>query len=356
MKLVLWGTGGCASSFISTLGDGNETTAFIDNNTDKQGTTFHGAPVLSPESLPALDFDVLIIASTYEPQIRAQILDENLVAPEKILGIYKNPVRCSKFTTAPHPSLALPEELLRKVDNRRWYHSIEIHPGGFTPGPCRPAEKFLDYPQTRDLTGKKVLDIGAWDGGYTFMAEKRGADVTAFDIQDPDYSGFNFVKKCLDSNAKHILGSVYDLDPKKHGTYDVVLYFGVFYHLFDPIKAFCNINNVLKDDGIMLFEGDVLDHAYNVDEQFSGMKDDMSPYTSIPVSYYAKGKYRNDLSTWFVPNMLCLKEWITSAGFDVLSTDMIETISRGYGIAQKISPPLAEHEILQNQETCPPMA
>jgi tRNA (mo5U34)-methyltransferase len=32
-----------------------------------------------------------------------------------------------------------------------------------------------------DLTGKTVLDVGAWDGFFTFELERRGAKVTAVD-------------------------------------------------------------------------------------------------------------------------------------------------------------------------------
>lgn len=32
-----------------------------------------------------------------------------------------------------------------------------------------------------DLSGKRVLDIGAWDGFYSFECEKRGAKVLAID-------------------------------------------------------------------------------------------------------------------------------------------------------------------------------
>src|SRR3954469_16733623 len=54
-----------------------------------------------------------------------------------------------------------------------WYHRIELPGGVVTPGvnPLYPA----GYQIPKDLTGKRVLDVGAWDGYWTFEALKRGA-------------------------------------------------------------------------------------------------------------------------------------------------------------------------------------
>jgi tRNA (mo5U34)-methyltransferase len=324
--------------------------AIVDNNPAAQGTARDGIPIHPPKDLPRLGpYDFLVIASTYSRSIQAQIESEGLAPPDKVLSVYQTPVRASRLTTRPHPANAYSPELLARIDNRRWYHVIEVQPGCHTPGNVLPQACFLDYPQVRDLTGKRVLDIGAWDGGYTFLAEGRGASVTAYDIQDPDYSGFNTAKDMLGSKANHILGSVYDLNREQHGAYDVVLYFGVFYHLFDPLRAFCAINSVLDAGGYMLFEGAILDHAYNVDATWQPMRDAMEPYTKFPLTYYTSKTYwNNDQSTWFVPNMACLREWIVSAGFEVLETGVIESISRGYGLARKVRSPLPEHEVLQD--------
>ena len=41
-----------------------------------------------------------------------------------------------------------------------------------------------------DLTGMRVLDIGARDGFYTFEAERRGArEVVALDYEPPRHHG-----------------------------------------------------------------------------------------------------------------------------------------------------------------------
>lgn len=346
MKLAIWGTGSAAKNFIDELDAKHEVVTIVDNNQSKHGNLFYGVSVQSPIALKKNDYDFLIIASNYYKEIKKQILSDGLCHSPKLYSLKENIVRCSQFTTKPHHSCKCPVEILEKTDNRRWFHAIELLPGCYSPGPCFPDERFIEYPQTQDLTNKTVLDIGAWDGGYTFMAEKRGGQLTAYDIQDPCHSGFNIAKECLGSDARHIMGSVYDLSPDQHGTYDVVYYFGVFYHLFNPVKAFCNINRVLDNGGLMLFEGAILDFAYNVDKTWVSLKNEMASYTSIPLTYYTSKDYWNDWSTWFVPNLKCLQEWIISAGFEVLEIKAIEATSRGYGIAKKIGAPMLEHEIL----------
>ena len=62
-------------------------------------------------------------------------------------------------------------------EHPEWYHSIELAPGLVTPGRTSLAEwqAQLDRLRLPDLAGKSVLDIGAYDGFFSFAAERRGA-------------------------------------------------------------------------------------------------------------------------------------------------------------------------------------
>src|SRR5690348_5922792 len=71
-----------------------------------------------------------------------------------------------------------------------WYHTQELAPGLVTPGmfDLRPFVGHYGLPD--DLTGKRALDIGTFEGFWAFEIERRGADVTAIDvdrIQDLDW-------------------------------------------------------------------------------------------------------------------------------------------------------------------------
>lgn len=87
-----------------------------------------------------------------------------------------------------------------------WFHSIDLAMGVVTPGLKSPEQHTRELASLRipDLRGKTVLDIGAWDGFYSFAAERLGAArVVALDHH----------VWCLDRQAKNR----YKADCKKKG-------------------------------------------------------------------------------------------------------------------------------------------
>ena len=85
---------------------------------------------------------------------------------------------------------------------RQWFHTIELAPGLFTPGAEDTPRKAQLIGLPEDLSGKSVLDIGAYDGYFSFEAERRGAArVLAFDHLAPDLSGFNTARRILGSTS-----------------------------------------------------------------------------------------------------------------------------------------------------------
>src|SRR5215469_4613661 len=68
-----------------------------------------------------------------------------------------------------------------------WYHSIELPDGQIIPGLQTVQQlrhRLGQFPIPDDLSGKRVLDIGAWDGWFSFEMEKRGAKVLALDYAE----------------------------------------------------------------------------------------------------------------------------------------------------------------------------
>ena len=58
----------------------------------------------------------------------------------------------------------------KELATKGWYHSIEL-PGGVTDGLItleRLKTRVAQMPIPEDLRGKRVLDIGAWDGWFSF--------------------------------------------------------------------------------------------------------------------------------------------------------------------------------------------
>lgn len=212
------------------------------------------------------------------------------------------------------------------VEDARWYHNFELLPGLWTHGAHRTESRELlnsRFGLAEDLTGLTALDIGALDGPHSFELERRGAKVTSVDIQSPDVTGYNAARKIRCSKNEYIQGSVYRLNEFLAGqTFDIILFFGVWYHLKHPVLAFEQIASVLSPAGVVCFEGEVLknyaarpDGSLNTDAKFVAQMAE----SDIPITLYYAGPYKQDQWSWFVPNRACVSEWLETAGLRIVS-------------------------------------
>jgi tRNA (mo5U34)-methyltransferase len=68
-----------------------------------------------------------------------------------------------------------------------WWHSFELPDGSVREGVNSLESlrhRVSQFPIPQDLSGTRVLDIGAWDGWFSFEMERRGAHVVAIDVFD----------------------------------------------------------------------------------------------------------------------------------------------------------------------------
>ncbi|MHC1699656.1 MAG: methyltransferase domain-containing protein [Humidesulfovibrio sp.] len=231
------------------------------------------------------------------------------------------------------------EEIVELVASRTWYHRYEVSPGVMTPGRTPlDAKRVLDcYGFPQDVTGKRVLEIGAWDGAYTFEVERRGGIVTAMDIQDKERTGFSVAHRINNSKVRYIQNDVTNLNPEQHGKYDIVLFLGVYYHILHPLLAFQNIYNVLNDDGVVFYSGHILEYSYKIDSRMAKYKKElMAIVDKIPITLFARGCHAEVWSNWYIPNLLCLNDWLATAGFKVFKEQVGVEGSTMAGAARKI--------------------
>lgn len=209
------------------------------------------------------------------------------------------------------------------LSDRTCYHKYEIEPGFHTPGTFQNVEPAVCLDQIgipRDLSGLRALDIGAWDGAFTFELAKRGADVTAMDIQDPDVTVFNAVQAILKTQVKYFRGSVYDLSKEIHGEFDIVLFAGVYYHLKNPVLAFQRIREVLRDTGHLYIEGASC-WPYLAEELARAFPDTnaealIGVIDRLPISFFdLEDKVYRHWSNWWFPTTSCLRDMLRDSGF-----------------------------------------
>src|SRR5665213_3034664 len=126
--------------------------------------------------------------------------------------------------------------LKANLESKGWWHSFELPDGRRIDGvntveSLRKRIEVHTIPQ--DLSGARVLDIGAWDGWYSFEMERRGAQVLAIDCWDNPH--FHQIRAALKSRVEYRQMDVYELNPQTVGRFDIVLFMGVLYHLKHPL-------------------------------------------------------------------------------------------------------------------------
>jgi tRNA (mo5U34)-methyltransferase len=203
-----------------------------------------------------------------------------------------------------------------------WYHHIELPGGVVTPG-VNPLNMEA-YQIPKDLSGKRVLDVGAWDGYWTFEALKRGArEVLAID-DFSDYMGFlstehrqawatfDLCRQALGHDQKVCQReevSVYDVTESRFGRFDVIFFFGTLYHLRHPLLALDRL-------------GAVCDESIHVE---SAICDDHSPYRGglgqgyaggqMVMEFYPRNELANNATNWWSPTLHCLANMVAASGF-----------------------------------------
>lgn len=195
-------------------------------------------------------------------------------------------------------------ELTEQVNKIKWWHQIDLGNGVTTPGLDSTIErlKYLGLPA--DLSGKSVLDIGAWDGAFSFEAERRGASrVLAMDEFIwagkgwASKEGFEFARRALNSKVEDILLDVYDLGPEKVGKFDLVLFSGVLYHLKHPFLAIERVASVCSNQLILNTHVDLVN------------------LRRPAIAFYPGTEFNNDPTNWCGPNVPALEAMLRTVGF-----------------------------------------
>jgi tRNA (mo5U34)-methyltransferase len=188
--------------------------------------------------------------------------------------------------------------------DKGWYHSFEFADGAVIDGYMSlqvQKERYARYPFPDDLRGKRVLDIGAWDGWFSFEAERHGAQTIAIDcVEIPT---FLQVHRRLGSQVDYRVLDFYELPAAGLGKFDVVLFLGVLYHLRHPLLALEIVCGLTTD--VAIVESFVID-AENWKEH----------QNAIPtLEFYETFELGNQYDNWSGLTVACLLAMCRAAGF-----------------------------------------
>ena len=225
------------------------------------------------------------------------------------------------------------------VNAIKWHHAIDLGNGVVTPG--RAGGDTIPHEALPDFRGRTVLDIGAWDGYYSFLAERSGAtrvvaldhyawgvdlaardeywnrcrvegrvpdhdrDTTDFWRPDlPGRAGFDLAREVLGSRVEPVVGDLLAGDAEKLGTFDVVLYLGVLYHVKEPLAALERLRRVTGDVAVIETEA-----VWVRGLEHKALSE-----------FYAGDELNADFGNWYATNERALHGLCRAAGFTRVET------------------------------------
>lgn len=221
--------------------------------------------------------------------------------------------------------------LAREVAGIHWYHSIDLGGGIVTPGEFTNEATLAVLGLPDRLDGKRVLDVGALDGFYSFEAERRGAaHVLAVDLpQGRDDvaagpQGFELAHRVLGSHVERLDADLLDLVPARVGVFDVVLMLGVLYHLRHPLLGLERLRALTRE--LLIVETHL----------------DMPGIRRPAAAFYPGSELRGDPHNWWGPNAGAVEAMLRAAGFAqtrrVHRDGAGRRIGRAWGRARRFGP------------------
>lgn len=202
-----------------------------------------------------------------------------------------------------------------------WFHRIELAPDLVTPGWSDPrSEKLPHFGLPSDMSGMRVLDVGCADGFFSFEAERRGAaEVIAIDSFADSIRRATLCRDALGSRITPYLCNVYDLQARTFGTFDLVMFFGVLYHLRHPLLALERLRSVCS--GVLLMQTATWEVAGESELP-------LTRFDPFGIESGPKNQRSRDPTVFWRPNARCVIAMLEHVGFE-----QIQVLSRDQSIA-----------------------
>lgn len=225
-------------------------------------------------------------------------------------------------------------EKLARIRAVKWHHCMDFGDGLYTHDErstrlmTGKANLVFKYP----VQGKTVLDIGAWDGYFSFEAERRGASrVLATDHfcwSGPGWGtrdGFDLARELLGSRVEALDIDIPDISRASVGTFQIVMCLGVIYHVWNPLRVLQIVHSVTTELAIIESALDLQDVERPA---LSFVRGNGMPRADVPLS--------DDPTNFYGPNAKAVAAMLEYVGFSRIETRIThDIIPRGFFYAFK---------------------
>ena len=232
--------------------------------------------------------------------------------------------------------MADPFDSIRYWRNQRtakgWWHSFELPDGTRIDGVNTLdslRNRLGQFPVPDDLRGKRVLDIGTWDGWFAFEMERRGAEVVAIDCWENPL--FHEMHARLQSRVEYHQLDMFDLTPERIGRFDIVLFMGVLYHLKHPLLALERVCALTTD--LACVDSFILREEHRPGDPLSGR---------AVMEFYETNQMGGQTDNWSGPNLECLLAFCRTAGFSRVELRSVIEHSACVACYRRWLPPAAD--------------
>jgi len=206
-----------------------------------------------------------------------------------------------------------------------WFHNLHL-PGGVE---TRSGDPYYgDFPRNKweriaphlpaDLSGRTALDIGCNSGFYSFELARRGARVTAIDLDDHYLAQARWAAGVLDLSDRVTFHKmqVYDL-ARVPESFDVVLFLGVFYHLRYPQLALDIVAEKAKRTLVFQTLTTPDEKVYDAPEDVP--IDDRRPLDEPgwPKMSFIEHRLAGDPTNWWAPNHAGVEALLRASGMRI---------------------------------------
>jgi tRNA (mo5U34)-methyltransferase len=218
------------------------------------------------------------------------------------------------------------QEIQQEIDALGpWFHNLHL-PGNIQTAPHHqlgdfPTMKWRTFAPSlpERLDGWRALDIGCNAGFYSFELARRGAQVTAIDIDAHYLAQARWAASIygLDGRVEFRQMQVYDLAHIGE-TFDLVLFMGVFYHLRYPTLALDIV--VQKVKRLMVFQTLTIP-GHEVYDRTDGLdinNRDALREVGWPKMAFIEHRFAGDPTNWWVPNHAGVEAILRASGMRVI--------------------------------------